>query len=776
MPAPVYVDFIARGTPDISKAFRSVASFAVASEREQVRTLATSTRSKEREYAKLASEAKRWHRKIVTDAEKAVKDEARSLEQSVRARNAIRDRSATMAGQHAKRAATAEIAEQKRVTRSAEQEEKRRASFRSRLRERSATMAGQHAATTARQEQGQANRLANRERNTREHYANAVVGAAGRGVHNAARATYRVGAAAAGMVGQIGGGFSVADAVSGEANLERQAALLSNAAYIPGKTERVSTKDIVSRVKASSIATGQDASDVLEGLNAFTAKTGDYKSGAENLDFFGKTSKSTGASMKDIMRTAGTLKVQNKDLSAEQIKSLTLSTVMQARQGSVEFEDMARAGGKITRTAVSYAGDQGENQRKLLGLAQIGMKASGNDVSESATSLANVSSDALKHRDKVGALLGKDFLNAKGQVAKGPGEFIADVMEKTGGNLAKIADLGFGKQAIKTFQSASGTFNDAEAKVGVGTKEGRAAGKAAVLREQQDITATKYDEGDMQRDFANVMKTSAELFEGAVRSFKTEVGEKLLPEFVKLVPILQKLVPTIQQFLAGLIEVAKWATEHPFAGMAAIITASIAKEIAMAAIGETIKKLLTGGGGGVPVPGGGGAGGGGVPGALGAGALAGAATYLAYKPGVDAVLTGQVRGQTHVGEMLSDMKNGSAAQKEAAAAEFEKAQNEYGGAKGAAKMVLHAGQLPGGLLNELTGGKNIAAEALQRGSQAREIIDNAELKALVTALRENTSATQVNSAAKPAAPAAVGGGTPANTPNQSNNMLFVPRL
>jgi hypothetical protein len=124
------------------------------------------------------------------------------------------------------------------------------------------------------------------------------------------------------------------------------------------------------------------------------------------------------------------------------------------------------------------------------------------------------------------------------------------------------------------------------------------------------FTGATMTEASLNRDFSAVMQSSAEKFESVVRELRTEVGDRLLPELVKLIPVLQQAVPELQRFLDGVIKVAQWATEHPFAGFAAAITLAITSELAKAAIGEVVKRAITAAitGGGA---GGGGAGGGG---------------------------------------------------------------------------------------------------------------------------------------------------------------------
>lgn len=588
--APVVIEFMARGMPNIARAFRSVEQTIAQHEARSGRSVAAGSRQKEVAYQRVAREAERWHRHEVRAAEKAVREETRAVERGAKSRDRIRERSATMAGRYAAKQASDEVRQAERTARAV-----------ARIRERSATMAGQFAAReaskTARIEaraKREFNRAADAESlGQRERFA----GALGRGTANAATFVSRGVGAVANSVLQLGGGFSVQDSVQDKVTLDRQATLLANKAILPGGG-RANKNQILSKVRAASIATGTDEDKLLSAWGSYTDKTGDFEGGEKNLGFFGKLAKATGSDIEQVAKSAGQLRVQNKNLGEKEMKQLLLDVVQQGRSGSVDMPELARSAGKITRTSSSYAGSQTENQRKLLGLSQVAMRTSGS-VEEAATVLSNISADASKHAGKMKGVLGADAFNERGQIAKAPEEFLADVMEKTGGNLQKVQGMGFGARSMKMFQALAPVFEEGLA------KGGAKGGRAAVLADMKQFTGATYDEKSLDRDFAEVMKSSAEQFEGAVRALKQEVGDKLVPELLKLVPVLRELTPQLARLLEGVIRMAEWASKNPFEGLAMLIGASITKEIVAAEIGSTIKSLIANGGGGVPgAPGG----------------------------------------------------------------------------------------------------------------------------------------------------------------------------
>jgi hypothetical protein len=463
--------------------------------------------------------------------------------------------------------------------------------------------------------------------------------------------------------------------------------------------------------------------------------------------------------------------VQNKNLDEPAMRQLLLDTVAAGRSGSVDMPELASHASAITKTSSSYAGSQLENQRKLLGLAQVGVRVG--SVSEAATMLSNISGDASKHNADVTALLGQGTFNAKGQIAKGPDEFIADVLAKTGGNRTKIQALGFGQRSLKMFDALLPTYNDAESaalKGGSSKAEATAAARKAVMADTGQFTGATMTEASLNRDFSAVMQSSAERFESVTRELSTVVGEKLLPELVQLIPLIGDLVPELKRFLDGMIAVARWALDHPFAGVAAAAGLAITSELTKAAIGETIKRFLTGGGSA-----GGGAGGG--AGVLGGAALAitaGVVTIAVAKPVVDGVLEGQEAGQRKAGELTAGLKNGSRADREAALAQYMAAQDRSGGAAGAATVIGGMLRLvPETFYSAVTGEKNTAVGDIKQTVNDQEVLGNEDLRLLVEATRAGTAATRENTAAmKHNPPGSDGtGSNPVTDPKRDTNIV-----
>ncbi len=462
-----------------------------------------------------------------------------------------------------------------------------------RMQDRSANEMGRRAKKAADTEIREAERGARESARAHGRVLRTLGGAAGRGIGNALSAGAGAVRSVVGGALSLGGGLSVEGAIKERMDLDREAVMFSNAAFQnrPGE-KRIDAAKITGQTHATAVKVGMDPAELLQGASSYGAKTGEYQEGLDLQEFFGKVAKGTGASVADVAKTAGMLRVQNEDLSPDAMKKLILNTIRQGQVGSVEFSDLAHVAGAATKTATAFAGSQEGNQSKLLGIAQLAMKTS-KSPEEAATAIANLSSDARKHAEDIKAATKTNYLNEHGQINMAPEEFIASLMRKTGGNLAKIQEMGFGERSQKLFLAMQPTFLKAQEKAEKEKKgSGAAAGEAAVLKEFAKVTGASMSVEELETNVANIMKTSAETFEQTVRLMKAELADKLLPEVQKLTPEFIKLVPLLRDFLRSLIDAINWFHEHPWKGLGIVVGASMAKEMGPAIAGIGLKALF----------------------------------------------------------------------------------------------------------------------------------------------------------------------------------------
>ena len=489
-----------------------------------------------------------------------------------------------------------EDAERKK-TKTAEAQARQRA----RIVETSATMAGRYAAQQANLEIAEMRRVqAARERMARG-FGGQVTKTVG-GLFQSA--TNMVGSGMA-----IGAGFAVADAARQSLSAERQSIMLSNSAYNPldPNTRRRDPRELMGKAGAVGVGANMSKTDVLKGLTDYVRLSSDASildtnnGGALEL---AKLAKATGTDFGELMKMAGNARVQNKDLDAGGLMTLMRSVVGQGKAGAVELEDLAKHGGEIMATSGQYAGDQTANQGRLLGLAQFGRRVT--DTAEASTSVRNFAADISRHADALeGAGVKVKARDANGKVTRGladPAEIIANMMAATGGDAGKLGKMGVGERSMKLFNAAALVYNPAYDAAKGTDAERRKIAASAVRKEISGLEGASYSQKDIDDDFAAVMKGTSERFEKAVLTIQDVLQEKLTPWIERFADKLPELLPKLERLIDGAARVADWFASNPFAGIGAIVLASIVKDLAAAAIGEAAKgaivRLIAGGGAG----------------------------------------------------------------------------------------------------------------------------------------------------------------------------------
>lgn len=780
MPAPVYIDFVARGMPQFSAAMKTVQDSLVRFEQGGVRTVQTSSRAKDREYQKLAASAAKWQRESVRSAERAIRDEVRAAERGAKDRSRVADRVAA----ETKRNQARESANQERVEREKVRAVERSAAAMQRIRDRSASMAGRYAVRQIEAQQQQARQTAS----ARQQFAGTVLGAAGSGfkagMGRVASATQQV----AGTVLGIGGGFSVSDSVNRASALRGQAADIANSGLNATSSnaanhQKRSTNEIVGATRGVAIKYGIGAEDAMKGLQDFTSITGDLDTGLRTIGQMAELSRATGSSLADVAGAAGNVAAALPDSAdkAEKVMAVMRGIAGQGKLGAVEIKDMATQMGKLVASSGKFEGDNVENIMKLGALAQAARGGGGAWNAASATTAVGAFTSTFGKGARLDAFKaeGIQTMGAGGQT-RDPIELLAESISKTGGDQQRMNKLFGSVMADRATAKYVGIYREAEAKQ-------KGSGKQAIIDDvnkntkgammsKADVTAaSKSRVGETDAQFASMRE-----------KFDEAVEQRLIPKLLELVPVIEKMIPifidlqakALPAFVDLIKSIADFAEQnkstisflasHPIGTM---MFAEVSKSIAGAAIGEGIKgllaKLITGSGGGAPGTGGAGSG---LGGALGAGALAGAATYATVKPVVDATLEGQVGGQTRAGVLTRDLLRGTPEEKAAALKSYREAQGRSGGGAGVMSLVgnaITAG--PESIYAAITGEKNTSTANLKQTVSDREVLDNETLKQLVAAIQANTSATQANSARTGAAGGApAGGAAPGGNPRNDN--------
>lgn len=600
----------------------------------------------------------------------------------------------------------------------------------------------------AKREREEASSLA-RANATRQRFASAVAGKAVSGFATGAGRIAGIAGQVGGAVANLAGGFSVADSVQRGVSLRHDAAVLSASTELAGPgAKKISTDTLVNKARSIGAEQNIDPAEVLKGFDEVKKLTGDLDKAMQVMPGIAKLATATGGKLSEMSGLAANILAANPDISNKDLDAQMRVFTRQGVVGGVEVADFAKYGSRLTAGASLFGGDSSKNQASLGAVAQIARQFGGAATPAEATLAAQrFATDTAKHASS---------LKAKGiNVSDGHGNLrdvqsiLADMVDKTGGDVTKLGSMGLGERGVKALTGVSAIYKRA----GEGEK-----GKEAVKAEFAKYTSG-VSKGEVDAASSRVLGETDAKMDLIRQKFDEAVSTKIIPALLKLVPEFEKMVPllvdlnakAIPAFVDLLKSVADFAdankgivstiASHPFA---AIIGASLAKsagsEIISKMAGSALSGLLgrLGGGGGA-----GGPGGGGVAGALAAGALAGAATYAVAKPSIDAALSGQSSGQAEAGSLTSSLKRGSASEKAAALAAYDAMEKRSGGGKGAARVLENAMGHSGfdAIYSAVTGEKNKSSDLTKQAVKDSEVLGNKELQSLVAALRANTAAT-----------------------------------
>lgn len=574
----------------------------------------------------------------------------------------------------------------------------------------------------------------------------------------------------------LGGALSVTTAAQKYLGAESASISLANSMYNPndkeqqawlrsqGKT-RFDDKAIMSLAGQAQAASGIGKDQLASGWQDYIAKSSDWKSvatkeGQGTLVELAKMAKATGTDFGQLMSAAGSLRVQNESLKPDEMLQMMRVIIGQGKMGAVEMKDLASHASVVTSGAGSYAMNQTDAQKALLGLSQIAIRTSGSPA-EAATAVARFSSD-VQHKSKdMKKSFGIDAIaDKKTGALKAPSELLADIFEKTQGNSAKFGEgkgnVGLGRESVRIAQALMPTYKAAvDIAKGKGVKDDKELAKVgaeAVRKEVQKFEKAGYDQKDIDEDLKRTLAGTQERFNKVIIDLTEKLESRVVPYLEKLAAALEKNAPELERFMGALDKVATWLVENPWSGLGAAVTAKITADIGAAALGTAVKDTLTtliansmGG----------------AAGANGAKALGGAGLGTAGAVAAMAVLTvdalyvtsaeimeWKAAGRADGERVANDMKSGDMGRMQGASAELKEAHSktssvevaaayaskfaEYAAMTNPATLLAQlGGKAAGGYISEKITGKPTHDRALEV-LRAKDLIDTYDLQMQVT--------------------------------------------
>ncbi len=654
MAAPVIVKFQVEGVAQVQNAIRTVEQAFVNTE--QARTTVASKGAKER-----AASALKESLQESKDLGRVWKDRTKAAD------DAAKEQVAAW-----KRGDAAVASAMKTASREVESEEKKKTAL---------------IAKGAKDRADAEVREINRAEASRRQYYRAIGGAAATGLGAGVRQAAGIASNAVGQVLQLGGGFSISGALKERMDVDRMSVIASNAAYDVNavkddgtpdmeKRTRQDPQELARKARTVAIATGIDATELVQGTTSYIDKASDWKGGLGNMETMAKIAKSTGSKYGDVADALGMLRAQNQTMTVKQGNDMLLSIAAQSVKGSIGFAEVARNAAGLGKNAVMMTGDQAVNQSQLIGLAQVGVRGAGK-AAPTVTEISNFMSTAQKNAGVIGLktdnmdrLDNGDVASIVGQVfrkAKGSTKMMHDSVKDGGFQMSNFA-----MRLPLALAPDYARGRDEALKNGANANDANEAGVKAVEKTVRDATNVKGNQDVVDANFKKVMSSDEEQLNQAVKELRQSMAEALLPALRAIVPVIKDLTP-------GFVALITFLGNHPWIGLGGVIAGNVAASIAKAAIGEAVKNKLLSlmGGGGKPGSGGGGAGG--VPGAvLATGAAVG---LMGIKTYIENGMEGKERAQDFAAKVRSgEIKPADAAKQVNAAIERKDAKGAWGAA------------------------------------------------------------------------------------------------
>jgi hypothetical protein len=427
-------------------------------------------------------------------------------------------------------------------------------------------------------------RAAVRSQRERERTASRITTGAGRtarGISGALKGAAVIGAGIAG-VGAV-------NALGVQIDESRQASNLANQAGRPEVKGQL--------LNEARNVRGHTGGEALAGMSAFVGKTGELDEARALIGTLGDLAIATDSDLGDLGQTAGQVFNVLKDQISDpvermkQLKSIMGTLAAQGMKGSVEIKDLAQDFGKLGAATRSFEGDAPALMRSMGAMAQLAVAAGGAESSADASTAAmRLGSDIVTNRKKF-SNLGVD-IKSKDDPTKlrDPMEIIADVLQKTGGDVEQTSGL-FGQESAKIFRAFGAYFSEAE-------KKQKGSGKEALLAKHKEFADVELSDGQVQSAVGSRMADADMQLKENMKAFNEALGTQLLPTVTKLIPEFAKLIPPISTAVRIFAKFVEAFAENPLAGIGAIVAGAVVKDIITANIGGAIKGAITGEGGG----------------------------------------------------------------------------------------------------------------------------------------------------------------------------------
>jgi hypothetical protein len=395
-----------------------------------------------------------------------------------------------------------------------------------------------------------------------------------------------VGRTGAAMLG-VGGSVLAASAVTESLKLDEQIRRFSVAGRAPG-TGGLDPEAVRKQVMGIAMSRGIAPEAVLSGAQQFQTITGKGDMGLKMADTFATFAQATGGDPAEIAAAAASLfqnlKIEDIDALTESLAKLTF----QGKAGSFEFSAMADQLPRITAALGGRGIGGGTGGVAKMGAALQVIQRGTGDAAVTSTAfdavLRQLIAKAGDIQDGSAFASGKKVNVFEGGDATGAmrGDFdtlIADVLKASGGNSITLQKM-FGDEGMKGINPFVAAFKGAG---------GGDAGHAAVLKLFKEFEDVGGNYTEIQRDAADVQKSTSIEFEIAMMELKEVFATELVPVVRDLVPYLREMAPVVRTVTEYAVALGQALADNPLKGLGAALAFAIGAEITKAQLASVLQ-------------------------------------------------------------------------------------------------------------------------------------------------------------------------------------------
>ncbi len=432
----------------------------------------------------------------------------------------------------------------------------------------------------------------------RHDFARSVVG----GVGSSLRAAGGMAVGGARMLTQLGGGFSIADAVQDRMKAQGLAADIANSGYQPNGDKaanrvKVSSSSLLDKATVAGTPYGFSQTETLTGLSKFTSKTGDLDTGTKLLPQLAQMARATGSSFDDLADAAGDVFNSDTKQSAEDVLAMMRIISAQGKLGAVEIKDLASQMAKLGAAAGQF-GKPGETAEMLAQFGAMAQVTRAKGGAASATQAATAVGSFTNTFSKGARLDAFENMGVKVRDDKGnlfsPQKIITDSLQaassESHGGMAKfdrnMGGMFMDVQARRVTKGFEKIYKDAG---------GGKAGVDAVNAEFARMKASQ-TQAEIQQAAADRMAEADMQFTKAVLELKEATSKELIPAFTRIVPDLVRLTPMFGQLAREggklMQQFTNLAASNPLGGLGVLLGLAITKEVGAAGLGKIFEMAL----------------------------------------------------------------------------------------------------------------------------------------------------------------------------------------